>query len=55
GVKQGVKSGNNVFPVIGGAVGGLIAAGIGYSSIGTAREMYTSERTERLLEKAYRK
>ncbi|CAG8836205.1 4967_t:CDS:1, partial [Cetraspora pellucida] len=55
GVEEAIARGNSVFPVIGGAVGGLIAAGVGYTSIGTVTEMYRNEKTEKLLEKAYKK
>ncbi|CAG8706615.1 1067_t:CDS:2, partial [Cetraspora pellucida] len=34
-VQKGVNYGNSVFPVIGGAVGGLLAFGAGYLSFGT--------------------
>ncbi|CAG8538935.1 8021_t:CDS:2 [Cetraspora pellucida] len=55
GVKKGISRGNSAFSIVGGIVGGLIAADVGYSSIGTAKEMYTSETTERMIHEAYRK
>ncbi|CAG8833818.1 20683_t:CDS:1, partial [Cetraspora pellucida] len=52
-VQKAVNAGNSVFPVIGGAVGGLIGAFVLWSNIGTAKDMYQNEKTEKLLQKAY--
>ncbi|CAG8787143.1 2090_t:CDS:2, partial [Cetraspora pellucida] len=54
GVQKAVNTGNSVFPVIGGAVGGLVAASIGYLSINTVFDMYKNEKFERMLKKAYK-
>ncbi|CAG8778870.1 11672_t:CDS:2, partial [Cetraspora pellucida] len=46
GVEKGISRGNSAFPIAGSIVGGLIAAGVDWFSIGTAKEIYTSKKTE---------
>ncbi|CAG8564849.1 13569_t:CDS:1 [Cetraspora pellucida] len=55
GVEKAIARGNSVFPVIGGAVGGLIAVGVGYSKIDKISGMYEMEKHEKLLQKTYQK